>query len=88
MARLNWDMGLTMIQRRSLLKVSLGAVSFVLGIFCVLLYTNGTETEASLWLLALGNALMVVTIVVVFSGLRGLMRIVPPSMPSRNEDKP
>ena len=87
MARLNWDMGLTMVQRRSLVKVSLGAVSFVLGIFCVLLYTNGTETEASLWLLALGNALMVATIVVVFSGLRGLMRIDTQSVPSRNEDK-
>ena len=87
MSSLNWDMGLTMVQRRSLLKVSLGAVSFVLGVFCVVHYTNGTETEASLWLLALGNMLMVATIVVVFSGLRGLMRIVPPSMPSRNEDK-
>jgi uncharacterized protein HemY len=87
MASLNWDKGLTMVQRRSLLKVSLGAVSFVLGVFCVVLYTNGTETEPSLWLLAVGNVLLVATIVFLFSGLRRLMRIDTPSNPSRNEDR-
>jgi hypothetical protein len=87
MARLNWDKGLTLVQRRAILKVSYGAVAFVLAFYCFHLYTDGTVTKYDLWLLALAFVLCVVTIILSLSGVLKLMFIDMPSNKIRNEDR-
>ncbi|GBF58439.1 hypothetical protein PbB2_02123 [Candidatus Phycosocius bacilliformis] len=86
MAGINWDKGLTLDQRRSLVTVALSAMSFVLGIACILLYTGGTVSENSLWLIPLGFFLFVATIFLALSGARGLLMVDKPSKHNRNGD--
>ncbi|WP_232780920.1 hypothetical protein [Aquidulcibacter paucihalophilus] len=86
MAGINWDKGLTLDQRRSLVTVALSAMSFVLGIASILLYAGGTVSENSLWLIALGSFLFVATIFLAMSGVRGLLMIDKPSKHHGNGD--
>ncbi|MFN8734080.1 MAG: hypothetical protein ACK5ZD_13070 [Hyphomonadaceae bacterium] len=86
MAGINWARGLTLDQRRSLVTVALSAMSCVLGIASFLLYTGGTVSENSLWLIAIGSVLFVATIFLAMSGVRGLLMIDKPSKHNQNGD--
>ncbi len=86
MAGLSWDKGLTLEQRRSLMTVAFSVISFSLSIACILLYTHGTVFGDSLWLIALSSVLLLATIFLAKSGVRGLLIIDKPSKHSRNGD--
>ncbi len=87
MARLNWDKGLSLVQRRAILRGTYSAIAFVIGMFCVLHYANKTIVEHGLWLLGLGLLLLIATIILSLSSALELMLIDTPSNKILNEDR-
>ena len=89
MARLNWDKGRTMVQRRGLLKASLSTLlsGVIVAVISILRYKNGTVEEYELWLYGLCIVLSLAAIILTLSSLRELLNSDAPSKQIRNEGR-